>query len=171
MDVKKYIADFPDFPKRGVLFRDITPLLENPKAFLETIKMMAGKIKHLDFDYIIAIEARGFIFGTALAMLLKKPLVISRKPGKLPGKIISEEYEKEYGRDVLEMHGHAHFGGKKFLFVDDVLATGNTAVAAERLVEKAGGKIAGFLFLVELKALGGSKALAGRKIFSLVTYD
>lgn len=171
MDVKKYVADFPDFPKKGVLFRDITPLLENPEAFRETIEMMAGKIKHLDFDCIVAIEARGFIFGTALAMLLKKPLVISRKPGKLPGKTISAEYEKEYGKDVLEMQSHGHFVGKKFLFVDDVLATGNTAVAAEKLVEKAGGEMAGFLFLIELKALGGSKTLAGRKVFSLVTYE
>jgi adenine phosphoribosyltransferase len=171
MNVKDYIADFPDFPKKGVLFRDITPLLENPDAFRETVELMAEKIRGLNFDYIVAIEARGFIFGTALAMLLKKPLVISRKPGKLPGKTISADYEKEYGKDTLEMHGHAHFSGKKFLFVDDVLATGNTAVAAEKLVEKAGGEMAGFLFLIELKALGGSKTLAGRKLFSLVTYE
>ncbi|MFH0948437.1 MAG: adenine phosphoribosyltransferase [Elusimicrobiota bacterium] len=177
MNLKKLIRDVPDFPKTGIIFKDIMPLLINPKGFKSAINQMAKSAtippstdKSKNIDKIVSMEARGFIFGAALALKLGVGFVPIRKKGKLPYKIIREEYQLEYGTDVLEIHEDAIAKGENILIVDDVLATGGTAKAVCSLIEKLGGKVAGLCFLIELSFLNPQEKLKGYKISSLIKY-
>jgi len=171
MDLKSIIRNVPDFPKPGIVFRDITTLLENPEAFKYCIDKLAEQFKDLDFDVIVGIESRGFIFGAALAYAMGKPLLIVRKPGKLPCDIVFEEYELEYGTDKIEMHADAISQGQKALLIDDLLATGGTIRATANLIEKVGATVAGLGFVIELDFLKGREKLKNYNVFSLVHYD
>jgi adenine phosphoribosyltransferase len=170
MDLTNYIRDIPDFPKPGILFKDITPLLADPAAFEYAIARMAAHYAKRDVDAVAAAEARGFLFAAPLALELHKPLVPLRKPGKLPFRTYSLKYDLEYGQAELHMHQDGISGGAKVLMVDDVLATGGTMAAGCRLVEQAGGSVVGCTFLVELGFLKGRERLAGYEVFSLITY-
>lgn len=168
MDLKSYIRDIPDFPKEGIIFKDITTLLKEPDAYREALDMMADHYKEKDFDYIVAIEARGFIIGAPLALALNKGFIPIRKPGKLPADIISASYELEYGSNQIEMHKDALKSGDKVLLVDDLLATGGTVRAAIDLIEDLGANIIGVAFLMELLFLNGRDKFADYDIFSLL---
>ena len=170
MKLENFIRSIPDFPKKGILFRDITPLLNNPKAFKASIDRMASLLKNKKIDVIVAAESRGFIFGGALAYKLKCGFVPVRKPGKLPYRIYKISYGLEYGRDSLEIHRDAFKKGAKVLILDDLLATGGTAKALAKLVKKMGGKIIGVMFLIELSALKGRKRLRNLPVYSLIKY-
>lgn len=170
MDLKKYIRNIPDFPKKGILFRDITPLLSEPKAFKTALDKMEELIKDKKIDTILAAEARGFIFGGALALKLKCSFAPVRKKGKLPYKTYETSYSLEYGKDTLEIHQDALEKGKKVLIVDDLLATGGTTKALVDLARKLGGEIAGCLFLIELSELDGRKNLENLPVYSLLKY-
>jgi adenine phosphoribosyltransferase len=170
LDLKKFIRDIPDFPKPGILFRDITPLLQSPKAFRAAIAKLADRYKGRKVDKILCVESRGFLFGAPLAMKLGAGLVIVRKPGKLPWKTKSVSYALEYGTDVIEMHEDAILPGERVLVVDDLLATGGTASAGVQLVTGHGAKVVECAFVIELEALGGRKRLAPSKVFSVVRY-
>jgi adenine phosphoribosyltransferase len=161
MNLRKYIRDIPDFPKEGIVYFDITPLLGDADAFKYTIDQMAEKFSSFNPDKIAAAEARGFIFGAPLACKMGIGFVPIRKPGKLPYDTISVDYDLEYGTDTLCMHVDAIKEGERVLLIDDVLATGGTAQGMVRLIEKAGGKLAGIGFLVELNFLEGQKKLNG----------
>ena len=169
IDLKKYVRGVPDFPKPGILFRDITPLLLSPEAFKETIKQMAVQWKGR-VDMIAALDARGFIFGAALALNLGLPLVIVRKKGKLPGKTIGVSYGLEYGKDSIEICADTLPSMGHVLVVDDLLATGGTAKAACDLLERAGLSVAGCAFVIELADLPGRKVLVDRDVTSLLAY-
>lgn len=172
--MKKYaklIRDIPDFPKPGIVFKDITTLIKNGKAFNEVIDIFHKKVKNKKVDLVLAIESRGFIFGGALANKLKVGFVPVRKPGKLPGAVEQESYALEYGQDTLQIHKDAVKRGQKVLIVDDLLATGGTLQAACRLVEKLGGKVAGISVLIELSFLKGKDKLSNYDFFSLIKYD
>jgi adenine phosphoribosyltransferase len=169
-DLKRYIRDIPDWPKKGILFRDITPLLSNAGAFSAAVDALCAGFKKTDIDYIAAIEARGFIFGTAVAKKLGVGFVPIRKRGKLPFKTESISYDLEYGTDTLEVHSDAIQNGSRVLMVDDLLATGGTMAAACKLIEKIGGQIAGIAFLIELGELGGRKKLKKYKVKSVLVY-
>jgi len=171
LELKDYIRDIPDFPKPGILFRDITPLLGSPEAFGEAITRLAGAFRGDTIDAIAAAEARGFIFAAPLALELAVPLVPIRKPGKLPYKTLSYTYDLEYGTDTLEMHVDGIAPGANVLIVDDLLATGGTMEACCRMVEKAGGRVAGCAFVVELCGLDGASKIAPYKKVSLIQYD
>ncbi len=170
MELKNYIRDVPDFPQPGVLFRDITPLLQDAVAFQFTIDQLAASYLGADLDIVAGIESRGFIFAAPLAYHLGLPLAPVRKPGKLPAARMSVEYELEYGEGQLDIHRDAVRPGQKVLVVDDLLATGGTARAAIQLLEMLGAKIAGLAFLVELEGLGGRQLLSGYPISSLIRY-
>ncbi len=170
IDLKAYIRDIPDFPKPGILFRDITPLLSTPAAFRASIARFADKYRDHQIDTIIAAEARGFIFAAPLALELDCSFVPVRKPGKLPFKTHTFDYELEYGTDTLEMHIDGVSEGQKVLVVDDLLATGGTVEACCKLLEKTGAEVAGCAFAIELAALEGAKRLAPHECFSLMTY-
>ena len=170
MNLKKLIRDVPDFPKAGIIFKDITPLLKNAKGFKSAINNMAKKYKNKKIDKIVSMESRGFIFGPALALKLGSGFVPIRKKGKLPYKTVREEYQLEYGTDVLEMHEDAIEKDENILVVDDVLATGGTAKAVCSLIEKLGGKVSGLCFLIELSFLKPQQKLSGYEIFSLIKY-
>ncbi|MBN9118135.1 MAG: adenine phosphoribosyltransferase [Planctomycetes bacterium] len=170
MDLKAFIRDVPDFPKPGVLFKDIMPLLANPAAFEFAIDALCSHYPASGVDAIAAAEARGFLFAAPMALQMKKPLVPLRKPGKLPGATRSFKYELEYGSAELHVHYDAIATGARVLLVDDVLATGGTMAAACKLVEEAGGSVVGCVFLIELLFLNGRAPLAGRDVFSLLTY-
>ncbi len=170
MDIKKFIRDIPDFPKEGIIFKDITPLLKDKDAFRETIDQLCKKVKDLNFDLIIAPEARGFILGSAMAYKLGKGFVPVRKPGKLPYKTVYEEFQLEYGTDQLHIHVDAVEKGQNVLIVDDVLATGGTAKALANLVEKVGGNVAGMIFLIELSFLNAREKLQGYWVESLIEF-
>ncbi len=170
MDLKKVIRDIPDFPKPGILFRDITPVLSQPEAFRASVDGLAGLIADAGCDGFAAIESRGFLFAAPLADRQGKGLTILRKPGKLPADTISVSYELEYGTATLEAHRDALAPGTAIMIVDDLLATGGSAAAAGRLVRELGGKVAGYLFLVELGDLGGRDRLTDAPVFSLVKY-
>ncbi len=169
LDIKSFVRDVPDFPKPGILFRDITTLLASPEAFEEVVSRMAleweGKI-----DAIAALDARGFIFGAPLALKLKLPLILIRKKGKLSGKTIGMSYGLEYGKDSIELSVDTLPKSDRALVVDDLLATGGTAAAACSLLEKAGLEVAGCAFVIELSDLPGKKALAGRTVTSVISY-
>jgi adenine phosphoribosyltransferase len=170
MDLKAYIRDVPDFPKPGVLFKDITPLLSDPAAFAYSVAKLAAHYATRPIDAIAAAEARGFLFAAPLALELNKALIPLRKPGKLPYGTHSFRYDLEYGSAELHVHTDAVAHGARVLVVDDVLATGGTMAAACSLIERAGGVVAGCAFLMELAFLNGRAPLAGRDCFSLLTY-
>lgn len=167
-DIKRYIRDIPDFPKKGIIFKDITPLLKNGMAFRKAVAMIAERFKGRKVDFVLSVEARGFIFGAAVAYKLGAGIVPVRKKGKLPYKTYSVTYDLEYGTDTLEVHQDAFRQGTRVLIVDDLLATGGTTRAVVDLVEKMGGKIAGIAFVIELLPLKGRDKLKGYPVFSLV---
>lgn len=170
LNLKDFIHDVPDFPKPGILFRDITPMLANGSAFAEAIEQLDVLTKDLGYTRIIGIESRGFIFGAALAQRRQCGFVPIRKPKKLPRATVRETYALEYGEDTLEMHEDALIQGEKALIVDDVLATGGTAFAASRLVGRSHGAVAGFAFLIELDFLNGRQRLSSHRVASLLHY-
>lgn len=170
MDLTAYIRDVPDFPKPGVLFKDIMPLVASPEAFAAAVGGLCTYSAGRRIDAIAAAEARGFLFAAPMALQMKKPLIPLRKPGKLPGATRSYKYDLEYGSAELHVHADAIRPGARVLLVDDVLATGGTMAAACKLVEEVGGAVAGCAFLIELSFLNGRAPLAGRDVFSLVTY-
>jgi len=170
-DLKKLIREVPDFPKPGILFYDITTLLKDPAGLRGVIDGLKDHYRDAKVDVVLGIEARGFIFAPALAYALGAGFVPVRKPKKLPAETVSVTYDLEYGTDTLEMHKDAVSKGARVLIVDDLLATGGTAAAAARMVEAAGGQVAGMGFVVELTFLNGRAKLAGREVFSLLQYD
>jgi len=171
MDLKKYIRQVPDFPKKGIGFKDVTTLLKDGRAFRAAILMLAARLRGWKFDSVAVIESRGFAFGSALAYHLKKGLILVRKPGKLPARTVRQRYSLEYGSDALEMHRDAVGPGQRVLIVDDLLATGGTALAAAKLVEKLGGRVAGLAFVIELDFLKGRKRLKKYRVETLVHYQ
>lgn len=171
MDLKQFVRNIPDFPKPGILFRDITPLLASPAAFRETISRLADHYRGQKIDVVSAAEARGFIFAAPLALELGVGFVPVRKPGKLPFQTHAFHYELEYGTDTLEIHQDGVTPGQNVLLVDDLLATGGTIEACCRLVEKAGARVAGCAFIIELMGLGGRERIAAHEIFSLLEYE
>ena len=172
MDLKKYIRSVPDYPKKGILFRDITTLIKDKDAFKECIDQMSKLLVKLNFDKIAAIEARGFLFSSALCYNLSKPLILMRKKGKLPAERYSQDFELEYGKATIEMHKDSIKSKEKVLIVDDLIATGGTSEAGAKLVEKSGGIVSGFIFVINLFDLGGKKLLEnkGYKVFSLIDF-
>ncbi len=170
MDLQPYIRNIPDFPQPGVVFKDITPLLQNPQAFRYVIDQMAGHFSNRRVDAILSIEARGFLLGSALAYKMGASLVPIRKKGKLPFRTNGVSYALEYGTDTIEVHEDAVKPGASVVIVDDVLATGGTMAAACRLAEQSGAHIAGLALLMELGFLNGRNALPGQDIFSLLKY-
>src|SRR5271170_6164781 len=155
--LRSRIRDVPDYPRPGVLFKDITPLLKDSKAFGKAIDLLAKSASKMDFDYVVGIEARGFIIGSALSYKLSKGFVPIRKKGKLPYKKVSRSYVLEYGTETIEMHEDAIEKGKRVLIVDDLLATGGTARASADLIRQVGAEVAGYVFIVELLDLNGRK--------------
>lgn len=170
MELKTIIRDIPDFPEKGIIFRDITPILQNPEALKESINKMAEMSNSYEYDIIAGPESRGFIFGVPLAYKLSKGFIPIRKKGKLPFDTISKEYSLEYGTNTIEMHKDAIKKGQKVLIVDDLLATGGTAKAIAEMIEEASGIVAGFIFLIELGALNGRELLKGYDVYSVVKY-
>lgn len=166
----KLIRDVPDFPKPGILFKDVTPVLQSAAALQEAVDLMAQEAKARGAEVIVGIESRGFIFGVPVALALGLPFVMARKLGKLPYTRISEEYALEYGTNTVEMHTDSISAGQKAFIVDDLLATGGTAAASARLVERLDGKVCGFGFLVELTFLSGRENLLGYPIQALIQY-
>jgi len=169
-DLRRFIRDVPDWPKKGILFRDITPLLGEPEAFSAAVDALCSDFRDKSIDYVAAVEARGFIFGAAVAERLSAGFVPIRKKGKLPSATESITYELEYGTDTLEVHNDAIDKGSNVLMVDDLLATGGTMAAACQLIEKIGGKIAGITFLIELGELGGRGKISRYKIVTVLKY-
>ena len=169
-ELRKTIRDIPDFPKPGVLFKDITPVLQDGKLFAHVIDALAGILKAKAISHVVGIEARGFVFASALAYKLRTGLIPARKQGKLPHRTITENYKLEYGEATLEIHADALGKRDSVVLVDDLLATGGTAAATARLVERSGAKIQGILFVVELKFLNGREVLKDWDIHSLVAY-
>lgn len=167
---KQYIRDVKDFPKEGIIFKDITTLLKNPQALKEAGEALVQFTEGLSIDIVAGIESRGFIFGMYLAERLGAGFVPIRKPGKLPAKTLSQSYELEYGNDTIQMHEDAIFKGAKVLLHDDLLATGGTAEAAAQLIEKAGGIVTQVSFLIELDFLNGRERLQGYDVRSLIHY-
>lgn len=169
-DIKKYIRDIPNFPKEGIIFHDITPLLQNAKAFQKSIDMMAEILEDKNINSLVGIESRGFIFASALSMKLDTGLVVIRKPGKLPYVTIDASYDLEYGEDTLEIHKDAITGDSNVVIVDDLLATGGTAGAAGELIEELGGNISGYIFLIELTELKGAEKLKPSNVYSVLKF-
>ncbi|NCY02749.1 MAG: adenine phosphoribosyltransferase [Planctomycetia bacterium] len=170
MDLDAYIRPVPDFPKPGILFRDITPLLADPAALATSIERLAAPWRSAGIDAIAAVEARGFLFATPLALALGVGVIPVRKPGKLPADTFEHEYDLEYGRDRLQMHRGVLAAGAHVLVVDDVLATGGTAAACMRLIEAGGGRVAGAAFLIEIEPLGGRARLAPHRVEATLVY-
>ncbi len=167
----KHIRDVPDYPKKGIIFKDITTLLKNPSAVREAIDLFVEKYRNSPIDKIACIEARGFILGSILAHELNVGFVPIRKKGKLPAQTVSEEYELEYGTDIVEIHRDAIGKGDRVLLHDDLLATGGTAAASCRLIEQLGGSVAGIGFLIELSFLKGRNLLSRYDVFSIIQYE
>ncbi len=168
LKLEKFIRDIPDFPKKGIIFKDITPLIGDPQAFKDTINLLAKKYQKQKIDKILCVESRGFIFASALSYKLGIGIVPVRKPGKLPYKTTQETYALEYGTDTLEMHIDAFKKGARVLIIDDLLATGGTVQACTRLVKKLGGKVAGIGFVIELGFLHGRDKLKGYDVYSII---
>lgn len=168
MRLKSKIRDIPDFPKKGILFKDITPLLKDKEALKESIRRMASMFKDYEIDYVVGIEARGFLVGTPLAIALDKGFIPIRKPGKLPHDVLHMEYELEYGENILEIHKDAVNEGDKILIIDDLLATGGTTLAATKMVEELGGEVVACGFLLELEELDGREVLKDYEVKSLL---
>ena len=171
IDLRKYIRDIPDWPKEGILFRDITPLLADPEALAGAIDALSAGFTEAGVEYVAAVEARGFIFGSAVAEKLGAGFVPIRKKGKLPWQTETVTYDLEYGTDTLEIHRDAVKSGAKVLMVDDLLATGGTMAAACKLIEKIGGQVAGIVFLVELAALGGLEKISDYEVTSIISFE
>jgi adenine phosphoribosyltransferase len=171
LDLRSFIRDIPDFPRRGIVFKDITPLLLDPIALDAAVAGLEAYAEPLGAQLVVAAEARGFILGAALARQLGAGFVPARKPGKLPHETVSAEYALEYGIDALEVHADALAGGARVLIHDDLLATGGTAAAMCELAERAGAAVVACAFVIELAALGGRERLADRKVRSLVVYE
>ena len=170
IQLKDYIRDIPDFPKQGILFRDITPLLANGEALAASVKALAKPFLDSGIDYVAAVEARGFVFGPAVAEVLGAGFVPIRKPGKLPYETESVSYDLEYGTDTIEVHVDAVKRGSRVLMIDDLLATGGTMAAACQLIEKLGAEITAISFLVELTALCGRDKLEGYSVHTVISY-
>ena len=166
MNLKKYIRSIPDYPKKGILFRDITTLIKNPNAFNFSIDKIVDISKKIKFDKISAIESRAFVFASVVSYKLKKPLIMMRKKNKLPAERHSVDFELEYGKATIEVHKDSIDNGEKVLIIDDLIATGGTAEAASKLVEISGGKVAGFIFMINLFDLGGNKKLKDKSYFT-----
>jgi adenine phosphoribosyltransferase len=170
VEVQSYIRAIPDFPIPGILFRDITPLLKDKQGFKAAIDLFVERYKNRSIDYVVGIEARGYMLGAPLAYSIGAGFVPVRKPGKLPYSKLSESYALEYGTNSLEIHDDALGNGDRVLVVDDLLATGGTAAATRRLLERLGARIEGFAFLIELEALNGRDALDGVDVTTFITY-
>lgn len=168
--LRHLIRDISDFPKPGILFRDITPLLSDPSGLALAVELLANPFRGKNIDLVVGAESRGFIFGTAVACCLSAGFVLVRKPGKLPHKRISKSYDLEYGKDTLEMHADAIVKGQRVLIVDDLLATGGTMKACCELVEHLGGTIAGVAVLIELTGLGGREKLTPNQVHAVIRY-
>lgn len=171
MNLQEYIRTVPDFPKKGIGFKDITTLLKNGPAFHDAIEQLTAHYAEHRFDKVVGIESRGFIFGAALAYRWQTGFVPIRKPGKLPAKVISEEYKLEYGTDKVEIHEDAIAPGENVLLVDDLLATGGTAEASVRLIERLGATVGSIAFLIELSFLNGRERLKNYDIYTLIDYS
>ena len=159
MDLKNYIRSIPDYPKKGILFRDITTLIKDAQAFKYTVDKMVEMTTNLNFDRVVAVESRGFLFASAVAYKLSKSLILIRKKNKLPADSYSEDFELEYGKATIEIHKDSIQKNERVIIIDDLIATGGTAKAAAKLVEKSGGKVESFLFLINLFDLGGKDLL------------
>ena len=172
MDLKKYIRSIPDYPKKGILFRDITTLIKDENAFAETINQIVERSKKFNFTKIAAIESRGFVFASAVSYILKKPFIMLRKKNKLPAEVHSVDFELEYGTATIEVHKDSINNNDNVLIIDDLIATGGTAEAAARLVEISNGQVAAFLFVINLFDLGGSNNLVkkGYKVENLIDF-
>ncbi|ADO76840.1 adenine phosphoribosyltransferase [Halanaerobium praevalens] len=168
MDLSQKIRNIPDFPKEGILFKDITPLLRDKEALKEAIVKMADMFREHEIDYVVGIEARGFLVGTPLAIELDKGFIPIRKPGKLPDEVLNVSYQLEYGKNEIEIHKDAINKGDKILLVDDLLATGGTTLAATQMIESLGGEVVGCAFLLELDELSGREVLKNYKVKSLL---
>ena len=172
MELSKYIRSIPDYPKKGILFRDITTLIKNEEAFKETINQLNKLTLKIKFNKLAAIESRGFIFASVISYNLSKPLILMRKKGKLPADTFSQDFVLEYGKATIEVHKDSINKNDSVLIIDDLIATGGTSEAAAKLVEKSGGKVAGFIFVINLFDLGGVKKLKdkGYEVFSLIEF-
>lgn len=170
MELKEYVRDILDFPQKGIIFKDITPILKDPEAFGYTIKILQELLKDWDFDFIVAPEARGFLFASPLAYTMKKGLIPVRKPGKLPYKTVNISYNLEYGSAELQMHVDALKKGDRVVIVDDVLATGGTLDAIRRMVNNVGADVEGVLCMAELSFLNGRERLKDLKVASILKY-
>ena len=172
MDLKKYIRSIPDYPKKGILFRDITTLIKDENAFSETIKQIIEKSKKIKFDKIAAIESRGFVFASAVSYILKKPFIMLRKKNKLPAETHSVDFELEYGTATIEIHKDSIDKNDSVLIIDDLIATGGTAEAAAKLIKMSGGKISAFIFVINLFDLEGSNNLIqkGFEVENLINF-
>jgi adenine phosphoribosyltransferase len=170
IDLRKYVRDVPDFPKPGILFRDLTPLLADPRALRAAVDAVAAPFREDGVEQVIGIESRGFILGAPVALALGSGLVIVRKEGKLPGRTARITYDLEYGSDTLEMHADSITPGQRVLVVDDLVATGGTAAAAVRLARQSGADVVGCAFLIELAALGGRKLLDVDRVHCVLRY-
>ena len=171
MNLTDHIKDIPDFPKKGILFKDISPLLKSPEGWGEVMRRLGFFCERTTPDLIVGIESRGFIVGSALATQQRMGFVPVRKKGKLPGNVVGVDYTLEYGNDRLEIQSDALQGAPRVLLVDDLLATGGTVNAASKLIEKVGGQLVGCAFIIELSALGGRKNIPNVPINSLIEYD
>ncbi len=172
MDLKEYIRSIPDYPKKGILFRDITTLIKNEKAFAECINQIVEKSKNYQFDKIAAIESRGFVFASAVSYILKKPFIMLRKKNKLPADVHSVDFELEYGTATIEVHKDSINENENILIIDDLIATGGTAEAAAKLVEISKGKVSAFIFVINLFDLGGCDSLLKKnyKVENLIEF-
>ena len=172
MDLKKFIRSIPDYPKKGILFRDITTLIKDAKAFEETINQIVESSKSFNFDKIAAIESRGFVFASAVSYLLKKPFILLRKKNKLPADTHSVDFELEYGKATIEVHKDSINKDENVLIIDDLIATGGTAEAAAKLIELSKGNVSGFIFVINLFDLNGSSNLIvkGYKVKNLIEF-
>ncbi len=170
MDLAKMIRDVPDFPKKGIIFKDITTLIKDPEGFREAVDVLADHYTGQEIDLVAAVEARGYIFGAPIAYKLGAGFIAVRKAGKLPAETVVEEYELEYGTDSVEMHRDAIEPGQKILIVDDLIATGGSAAATARLVETLGGEVVGIAFLIELGFLQGVEKLKEYDVFTVIEY-
>ena len=172
MNLKSYIRSIPDYPKKGILFRDITTLIKDKDAFSETINQIVERTKKFEFDKIAAIESRGFVFASAVSYYLKKPFIMLRKKNKLPAEVHSVDFELEYGKATIEVHKDSINQNEKVLIIDDLIATGGTAEAAAKLIEISGGKVASFIFVINLFDLNGSDNLIkkGYKVENLIEF-
>ena len=166
MDLKNYIRSIPDYPKKGILFRDITTLIKDPNAFNFSIDKIVEISKKINFDKISAIESRGFVFASVVSYLLKKPLILLRKKNKLPADKLSVDFELEYGKATIEIHKDSINKNDKVLIIDDLIATGGTAKAAAELIEMSGGKVSGFIFIINLFDLPGNNLLKEKSYFT-----